>query len=159
MSTLDLFKQMNLAIQKPETQTKNTLIQSPVAPGTIGIALDPTLNDQPKQVLARLAREFPVNGLEPEQRAQLNMAAKLSAKAAQDAKFFATRADDIGGSMATIHTAQIEHKGNMMGHDLTVKAADVKHLGQIEHWQSKTLSLVEAAREKHAGIQLLQAAL
>lgn len=142
-----------------DEQTQNTMIQSPVAPGTIGIALDPTLNEQPKQVLARLAREFPVNGMEPEQKAQMNMAAKLSAKAAADAKFFTTKADDIGGSIATIHAAQVEHKGNMMAHDLTVKAADVKHMSQIEGWQNKTVSLVEAAREKHAGIQLLHACL
>jgi hypothetical protein len=32
-------------------------------------------------------------------------------------------------------------------------------MGNIEGWQAQTLTLVEQAREKHAGIQLLQMAL
>lgn len=159
MSTLDLFEKLSLAVQKPETKSANTTMLNPIAPAGIGIALDPTLNDMPKQTLAKLGKEFPVNGLEPEQRAQLNMAAKLSAKAASDAEFYADRANQIGGSMARIHTQQVKHKGHMMQHDLTIKTADVTHMGNIEGWQAKTFSLLDKAREKHAGIQLLQAAI
>ena len=159
MANLDLFERMSQAITKPETKSANTLITSPIAPSGIGIALDPNLDNRAKQVLTRLGQEFPAAGLEPEQRAQLNMAAKLSNKAADDAEFYVGKANSIGGAMARIHTANVAHKGNMMTHDLKVKAANVRHIGQIEHWQSETVSLVDKAREKHAGIQLVQMAL
>jgi hypothetical protein len=143
MANLDLFERMSIAIAKPETKTDHTQILSPVA----------------QTVAARLAREFPAEGLEPEQRAQLNMAVKLAGKAAEDSEFYADRADKVSGSMARIHTANVRHLGNAMQHDLKFKAADVTHMGNIESWQAATLSLVEKAREKHAGIQLLQMAL
>lgn len=159
MANLDLFERMAQAIAKPDTRSAQTLITSPIAPNGIGIALDPDLDSRAKQTLTRLGQEFPAAGLEPEQRAQLNMAAKLSNKAAEDAEFYVGKANSIGGAMARIHSANVAHKGNMMTHDLKVKAADVRHIGQIEHWQSETVSLVEKAREKHAGIQLLHIAL
>ena len=159
MANLDLFERMSLAIQKPETKTGNTQILSPIAPGDIGLAIDPNLDPRAKAVAARLAREFPAEGLEPEQRAQLNMAVKLSGKAAEDSEFYTDRADKVSGSMARIHTANVRHLGNAMKHDLKFKSADVAHMGNIEGWQAATLTLVEQAREKHAGIQLLQMAL
>jgi hypothetical protein len=159
MANLDLFERMSIAIAKPETKTDHTQILSPVAPGGIGLAIDPRLDGRAKTVAARLAREFPAEGLEPEQRAQLNMAVKLAGKAAEDSEFYADRADKVSGSMARIHTANVRHLGNAMQHDLKFKAADVTHMGNIESWQAATLSLVEKAREKHAGIQLLQMAL
>ena len=159
MSDLDLFTRMSMAIAKPETKTDHTQILSPIAPGGIGLAIDPRLDGRAKAVAARLAHEFPAEGLEPEQRAQLNLAVKLAGKAAEDSEFYADRADKVSGSMARIHTANVRHLGNSMRHDLKFKAADVAHMGNIEGWQAQTLTLVEQAREKHAGIQLLQMAL
>lgn len=159
MDVLDLINRSNSAVNKPETKTDQTNFNLALTPGGIGTIIDPRLNPEPKAIVHRLSQEFPVNGLEPEQRAALNMAAKLADKAATDAKFFGEKADSIGGSMATIHVAQTDNKANMLKHDLTMKQADTKLIGKVEEWHSKTFSLLDQAREKHAGINLLQAAI
>lgn len=153
----DFLDRIAAAAAKPQTESENTKMTIPIAPAGIGIAINPALQAEPKQIMTRLATEFPVDGLEPEQRAQLRMAAKLTNKAAEDAEFYTKQADSIGGSMARIHTANVNHLGNFMQHDLKVKAADVEHIGNLESWQEKTLTLLEKARERHAGIRMLQA--
>lgn len=162
MNAIDLINRLNQAVEKPETRTEHTTLNLPMMPGGIGTIIDPRLNAEPKAIVHRLSQDFPIHGLEPEQRAALNMAAKLAEKAAEDSQFYTKKADAIGGSMAKIHVAQTENKANMLEHDLTMKQADVKLLGSVETWQSKTMSLLETAREKrekHAGINLLQAAI
>jgi hypothetical protein len=153
--SVDIFQVFTGNIQRPNTRTENTQATGyNLEPGTIGTAVNANLDMEPKQVINRLSNTFPTKGMQPEQKAQMNLAAKLSGQAAEDAKFYTQKADVIAGNMAKVHTHQTEHKANMFKHDLTVKGADVKYMGAVQHWQTETIGLLNQAREKHAGIQL-----
>jgi hypothetical protein len=152
--SVDLFAKAG-SIVKPQTNTSHTTANEVnIAPGTIGSEISHQMNTQPKNVISQLSRQFPVNGMEPEDLAKLNVAAKLSGRVAHDAKVFTGAAKTIAGNMAEVYEAQGEHKQNMMQADLKTKRTDVKYLGNTQEWQTETLSLVEKARYHFAGIQL-----
>lgn len=153
---LDIFNSMVQMVPKPVTKTANTSVNAPFAPGEIGTAINPLVDDGAKQVVRQVGNFHPgVHGLEPERKAQLNLLAEtIMPKAEADAKFYTDKAGKIMSHAANIHESQVQHKANAFRSDLKVKAADVKHLGAIQDWQQQTVSLVNQAREKHAGIQM-----
>lgn len=152
---MDVFSSLSSAITKPNTKTANTQMRAPLAPGEIGAAINPELLQDAKEIVGQVGNHFPMRGLEPEKKAQLNLlAGKLMPKAAADARFYTEKAGQIMESAADLHTSQVKHKANAFRADLQMKKADVDHLGAVQGWQEKTLSLVEQARYAHAGIQL-----
>lgn len=153
-SAFNIFEGLTQTIRPANTRSANTQMAAPFDPGAIGSAMSAQLNTAPKEVIHQLSERFPVNGMQPEEKAKMNLAAKLSGMAAADAKFYTTKANEIGGNMAEVYDQQVEHKANMFKHDLKLKKSDVKHLGSVEHWQTETVSLLSQARQRHAGIQL-----
>ncbi len=153
--TLDLFRVLTAPLAKPNTQTANTRMTAPLTPGEIGAAVSPNLNMDGKEVVNQVGNNFPTRGMEPEDKAKLNLlATTLMPKAAADAKFYADKAKQVMNHAVTIHEAQIGHKAAALDADLRIKGAEVKHLGAVQNWQTKTVSLVDESREKYAGIQL-----
>lgn len=156
MSAISLFEQFSKAIQKPETRTDHNILKTSVVPGQLGIALNGELSQEPKRLLQHMANEMPMQGIEPEKRAGLNMVAKRLDMAAKDAEFYVGVANRIGKAAASLHGSQVRHFGNMAKHDLSMKKSDTQHLSNVGSYQESVMTILDVARQKHAEISLYQ---